>query len=326
MIIANKSVSRGSKEVVKANVARLTSGNDLKIIAHVIAGSNDGKTLGLIGGIHGDETHCFEFFNKLIQNINPKDLNGNLIIIPVANPLAFENLSRNTPTDNLDLNRNFPGNKDGWLTEKIAYVISEEFVKKMDYLIDFHTSPPFLVVEYTIISKNSKNKEEFINIAKSFGFKFIYNTYGYKGALTTFATEIGITSIATESGPINEDNEAYSNTMIKKIKNVLALLNLINSKPNIEGDFLIFEENAYGNMRAPAGGIFIPGDPEIYIGKEKDENSILFKIYDPYTFDLIKEVKPIFKRSAVFLYRKRSVVKPGDYCYMICDLNKSNKV
>lgn len=326
MIIANKSISKGTKEIVKLKVTRLTNGNDLSITAYIIAGEKEGSTIGLIGGIHGDEIHCFGFFNKLVNVIQPKDLKGNIIIVPVANPLAFEYLTRNTPIDNLDLNRNFPGSKDGWLTEKMAYVITEELVKKMDYLIDFHTSPPNIIVEYSIINKNSKNREMSLLLAKAFEFKYIYNSFGYRGALTTVATDLGVISIATESGPINGDDEEYSNGMVNKIKNALSIVGVIEQKPKFKQDFLIFEEDAYGNIRSPAGGILIPGNKDVYVGKEVEKDIVLFRVYDPYTFDLISEVKPIFERSAIFLYRKRSMVRPGDYAYMICDLNKTKKV
>jgi|GEM_PF-574620 Predicted deacylase len=326
MIINNKNLSKGEKHILKIKITKLSNGNELYLTAHIITGINEGKTIGLIGGIHGDETHCFEFFKNFIEKINPKELSGNIIILPVANPLAFEYCVRNTPEDNLDLNRNFPGNRDGWLTEKIAYVISEELVKKMDYLIDFHTSPPFLHVEYSVISNKAKEKDIAIKLAKSFGFKYIYNSFGYNGAVTTYANEIGITAIATESGPKDDKDSSYYNKMVDKIENALSSIGFIKKEFEFANEYFIFEEDAYGNIRAPVGGIFIPSEQNTLIGKRVTENDVLFRIYDPYTFDLINETRPCFKEADIFLYRKRSVVKPGDYSFMICDTKKLKKV
>jgi predicted deacylase len=49
---------------------------------------------------------------------------GRLLLLPVANPLAFEAYSRNTPLDAQNMNRLFPGHAGGRITEQLVALIT----------------------------------------------------------------------------------------------------------------------------------------------------------------------------------------------------------
>lgn len=96
-----------------------------------------GPTMLLIGGVHGDEIEGPIALQKLSQTLNVEDLCGRVIILPVANPLAFRAHSRFAPEDGLDLNRSFPGDPDGSPTQVIAAFITK-LIDKADSVFDFH--------------------------------------------------------------------------------------------------------------------------------------------------------------------------------------------
>lgn len=98
-----------------------------------------GPTVYLQGGSHGDEYEGQVALCKLMQELEPADIHGRVIILPAANaPAAREGL-RNSPIDGASLNRAFPGNPDGTPTEMIAHYIESVFLDLADYVIDIHS-------------------------------------------------------------------------------------------------------------------------------------------------------------------------------------------
>ncbi|HXV85101.1 MAG TPA: succinylglutamate desuccinylase/aspartoacylase family protein, partial [Gemmatimonadales bacterium] len=108
-------------------VATLAGGDPLAVTCLVLHGDRPGPTVGVSATIHGDEFEGVLIVRELWRTLQRRDLAGTLWLLPVANPTALGTLTRNTPVDHLDLNRNFPGAVDGWLSEQLAAVITREF-------------------------------------------------------------------------------------------------------------------------------------------------------------------------------------------------------
>ena len=77
------------------------------------------KRISIVTGIHGDELEgqyvCFELQRRLAEE--KEKLAGIVDIYPAMNPLGIDSISRGIPAFDLDLNRLFPGNIDGNMTE-----------------------------------------------------------------------------------------------------------------------------------------------------------------------------------------------------------------
>jgi predicted deacylase len=105
-------------------VTTLASGHDLALTIHIVQGAHPGPTVGVSAMIHGDELDGLLIARELYRTLDPATLHGAVWILGVANPLAMEGITRNTPIDMLDMNRLFPGAPDGWLSEQQAYAIA----------------------------------------------------------------------------------------------------------------------------------------------------------------------------------------------------------
>ena len=106
-------------------------GMTLSLGMHVLTGRNSGPTLGIIGGVHGDETLPPMAFKTLIDTLDPAEMSGRLVIIPVANPLSMAVFNRQTPEQhgNTDLHTVFPGDaRTGNMTHKIAIAIRDNLL------------------------------------------------------------------------------------------------------------------------------------------------------------------------------------------------------
>jgi predicted deacylase len=119
------------------DVRIIMKGTKYETKAYIIKGKEKGPTIFINGGIHGDEVAGFSTAEELLSYKLKK---GKLIILPRANKVACE-INKRTADFMEDLNRQFPGKKDGNDTEKIAFEITE-FIKEMkpQILLDLHES------------------------------------------------------------------------------------------------------------------------------------------------------------------------------------------
>lgn len=120
-------------------VAPMAGDTGTRLPITVIRGRQPGPVLALIGGTHGSEVAPIVALQEVRARVDPAILGGTLIIVHVANPPSY--LGRTiyySPADGKNLNRVYPGNAAGTLSERIAEVITREVIDRADYLVDMH--------------------------------------------------------------------------------------------------------------------------------------------------------------------------------------------
>ena len=98
-----------------------------------------GPTILLTGANHGDEFEGPVALSKLARELTPEVLTGRVIIVPILNLPAYQAGKRLSPVDGLNLNRTFPGRREGSVTEVIAHYVSEVLVPLADVVVDIHS-------------------------------------------------------------------------------------------------------------------------------------------------------------------------------------------
>lgn len=137
--INTQTVSPGECKQIVLNSYELHTKSKIEIPVFVFRSQNEGPTLLLSAGMHGEETNGIEIIRRIITRDELKQLNcGSVIAIPVINCVSFLFGSRDLP-DGRDLNRCFPGNKNGSFGSRIAYDLMKHIVPLIDFGIDFHT-------------------------------------------------------------------------------------------------------------------------------------------------------------------------------------------
>ncbi|MDH3688984.1 MAG: succinylglutamate desuccinylase/aspartoacylase family protein [Gammaproteobacteria bacterium] len=101
--------------------------------------NGQGPTLLLTGGVHGDEHEGPVALMKLARALEPEEINGRVIIIPCLNLPAVLAAARCSPIDGLNLNRIFPGERDGTITMTIAHYVAEVLAPMTDIQMDLHS-------------------------------------------------------------------------------------------------------------------------------------------------------------------------------------------
>lgn len=101
-------------------------------------GAQPGPVAAITAGIHGDEYEGPAALFELARELSPDQLQGTLLLIPIANPSAFRNGTRTSPLDGRDLARTFPGDAAGSSTGQLAAALFDR-LSKVDYLVDLHS-------------------------------------------------------------------------------------------------------------------------------------------------------------------------------------------
>ncbi len=106
---------------------------------HVLHGSRPGPTMFISAAIHGDELNGVEIIRRVLRTLQPGNIGGTLLCVPVVNAYGFIGRSRYLP-DRRDLNRSFPGSPNGSLAARLAHLFLNEVVKRCQIGIDLHTA------------------------------------------------------------------------------------------------------------------------------------------------------------------------------------------
>lgn len=105
----------------------------------VVRGRSPGPVLALVSGAHGTEYASVIALEKLIQQLDPAQISGTLIILPLVNIQSFlQKVPHVNPVDGKSMNRFYPGKPDGTQTERASFLITKQVVEPCDYLIDYH--------------------------------------------------------------------------------------------------------------------------------------------------------------------------------------------
>jgi predicted deacylase len=105
----------------------------------VINGEKRGPVLALVSGAHGTEYTSIIALERLINLLDPAQITGAVILVPLVNIQSFEQkVPHVNPIDNKSMNRFYPGKADGTQTERASFLITKQVVDRCDYLIDYH--------------------------------------------------------------------------------------------------------------------------------------------------------------------------------------------
>jgi predicted deacylase len=105
----------------------------------VVHGARPGPVLAIVSGAHGTEYASIIAVEKLIDRLDPAQVSGTVILVPLVNRASFDQkVVHVNPVDNKSMNRFYPGKADGTQTERASYLITKEVVDKCDHLIDLH--------------------------------------------------------------------------------------------------------------------------------------------------------------------------------------------
>ena len=307
--------------VRRVPMTTLTSGMELALYIHEMRGTlGDGPTLGLSAAIHGDEPGGIHMIMEIARRYGGGNFRGRLLLLPVANPLAFEAYSRNTPLDAQNMNRLFPGNPGGRFTEQLVALITSEFLNVIDVYIDIHTAAQ-PTVDYIYIL----NAED---LSRSFGSRVLYRFEAsragptYEGVTTSVTLARGVPSVTVELGGGMIDQTPYIARGVPGIENIMRTLGMLDGEPTPPPEQIVVP--AITMVRLKTGGFLYTEAPPL--GDEIAGGAVLGRVVSPYTFEELEVIRnPVDQGIMILSHLTTGLVQPGEDGYMVGDLTGSER-
>jgi predicted deacylase len=168
--------------------------------------NGDGPNVLMQAGNHGDEWEGQIGLGNLIRSLEPADITGRLVILPSVNCPAAMAGQRTSPIDDGNLNRSFPGNPEGTITEQIAHFIEHVLLPGFDYSFDFHSGGSSLAYIPSALAARHGDEARMtkvIGMLKAFGAPVSYLAAAPQGGGRTFTSASfrqGVVSMGTELG------------------------------------------------------------------------------------------------------------------------------
>jgi N-alpha-acetyl-L-2,4-diaminobutyrate deacetylase len=170
-----------------------------------VIANGTGRTALVLAGNHGDEYPGPIAFLKLIRSLQPQDVTGRVILVPALNLHAVRAATRLSPWDGKNLNRCFPGQADGTLTEQVAHYVTTELFPRADIVIDIHTggrSMDFHPCATMHLVPDLEQRKQMLGGALAWNteFAFLYADVAGTGLLPVEAEKQGKIVVTTEMG------------------------------------------------------------------------------------------------------------------------------
>lgn len=293
-------------------------GSDASLTFHDIVGPAAGLTIGISGAVHGNEPTGTEIILDLYRALQTLPMRGRIVLLPVANPRAYAQNRRFTTIDELNLNREFPGDPNGSYTQQLASAITREFLEQIDVHIDMHSGTDRPTVDYVYM----RNDEA---LSRSFGSSVLYRPQASKEGTTFNGTSTAVTidrrnipSVVVELGGGIVDQRPYVERGLKGLLNMLRHLQVIAGAPTPPPKQIVV--GAIKTIRPTRAGLLETLAPPL--GQIIKKGQLLGRVVSPYTFEVLEEIPAPFDAGVMILsHLSRNLVESGDFGYMVGDMD-----
>jgi hypothetical protein len=313
-------------------VTTMLNGAELTLPLHVITGRNPGPTFGIITNTHGDEFLATIAIREFIQKLDTASLNGRIVLVSVANPMATAGFGRLTPEQHgrTDLHEVYPGNARGNTTQMIAAAITENVLHHVDALIDFHSggSGGRLQARVDHNSKASAElKEKNIALARAFGAPFVHENE-FAGSAAHYLNSRGVVAVNPEVGGCYlgaATSQYFTRMMVNGLDGMLRHLGMLKGKP-APARQIHFDIRARRELRPRVSGYLVSHFEEPQqLGTLIKGGVRLGEVVDLYTYEVIETIDAPFD-GYLFFSRYSGMVGAGTQAFALAEAAGSKSI
>jgi predicted deacylase len=227
----------------------------------VLIGRRPKPRLAVVAGVHGNEFPGPLAVGRLARALEPEALDGTVVLVPVANPLAFDAGTRVSPEDGVNMNRVFPGSPTGSPTLRLAWALVHRIVQDADLALDLHSAdgngvmlpmagfraPPPAADEraLTIAAASAR-------AAAACGLEMFWVMEWAPGTLSTALNQLGVPAVGAEVGGAGQTSEQEIGLYVDAVRRCLRHL-------GVEGPAVPVtppaESGTMEDVLAPASGL-----------------------------------------------------------------------
>lgn len=209
------------------------------MIPITVVKNGHGPTAVLTGANHGDEYEGPIALYDLAARIDPKDVNGRIVIVPAFNYPAFQAGTRTSPIDGGNLNRSFPGRGDGTVTEKIADFFQNQMLARADYVLDIHSGGKtleFIPFAGCHVLQDKRQQQRCVEAMQAFNapYSLMILEIDSVGMYDTAAEDLGRVFVSTELGGGGTATSRTVGIARKGIENFLKHAGILPGEPEVD--------------------------------------------------------------------------------------------
>lgn len=273
--------------------------------------NGSGPTILFTGGVHGDEYEGPVTLINLARELQAGQVQGRIIIVPCLNLPAVMAGERCSPIDGLNLNRVFPGERDGTITTMIAHYVCHDLLPMSDVQVDLHSggkSLEYLPSMNMWSCPDAARRQRTFDAVKAFGapVSLVDQNLDSTGILSTVFEQHGIMNFGPELGGAGRVDKAT--VEITRI----GLRNLLKHFDTIDGEVITPEQQGRPPSRlaevadldcyvmCPDAGLY---EPFVELGDEIALGQAIGQVHFPA--DLSKEPCITHATQSGFLLCKR---------------------
>lgn len=224
--LGNFTVEPGKK---KSGFLRI-GGGEFQLPATILHGEQPGKTVLITAGIHAEEYVGIQSALELSEILKVQKIAGTVVIVKVVNRKAFELRSgSDSHEDGKNLNRVFPGNREGTWSERLAYAIENELLSIADYYIDLHSGDSYEQLTPYVYYAGAAAKEvveQSREMAQQADVPYMVGSNVAMGGCYNYAASLGIPSILLERGQMGGWTKEESHSTRRDVRNILCHLGI----------------------------------------------------------------------------------------------------
>lgn len=265
----------GEVHRIQVHLSENSLGVPWRIPLIIIRGNKPGPVMGLTAAVHGNELNGISTMFKLIEEIDPKNLAGTLVLAPICNVPGYL-MNQRAFSDNVDLNRIMPGKDEGATSNRYAYALTNKIISKFDYLLDMHTASHGRVNSLYI--RADLENEETRNLAFLQNPQIVVQKYDETGTLRAWANDQGIPAITIEIGNANAFQHRLIDETLDGLLNTLKFYNMIEGEVTNLLDDAFICDNSYW-IYSNKGGIV---DVFPNLADKVTKGEVIAKVYDVF--------------------------------------------
>jgi hypothetical protein len=279
--------------------------------------------------VHGDEVCANPALREVLRRLDPNEMAGNLIVVPVSNPVAFAAGARQTPDlwGKTDLWHCFPGLADGTITQHMAHIITTEIFPALDVNLEFHSGGVGRLqnrVEYEG-RVSGELKKRIFEMAVSFGTGLVHESPVPEDGPTGYLNAKGKPGFQIEvGGPFlsGPEEDTFQNVIVRGVMNVLKFLKMIPGDPVLPERQFWFPRAGVRFEANPMEGGYLLSRKRVAadLGTMVEKEEVLGEMLDPYSYEILEEVKSPVK-GVLFFSRLSGPIEAGNKGFAIAKLD-----
>ena len=216
-----------------------------------------------------------------------------------------------------NMNRVFPGDNAGWITEVMARALTDALVPNIDVLIDLHCGAADTSIHYTYTSDPSTDAGRTVHdLALLAGAEVLWESAGPAGTLAGDASARGVTTVIVEVGGGTSFATPLMDRGLRGMTNILKRVGMLDGEVTVDPGRVVVRNGT--GLRPRQGGLFLPAVGLDQLGKRVPRGTLLGRVVSPQSLEEIDRLEAPYEPTEIMMVRDRiSKVHPGDYAYIL---------